>query len=371
MGINITMHRVQKISNHLSSNNTAHLSVKPTAGGCPSTPAPFNRPAKVLVTGAAGNIAYSILFGIGRGKLLGPNQKIELYLLDIPMMANKMKGVVMEIKDCSFPLITKIVATTDYKTAFTDIDVACLIGARPRGKGMVRSDLLKANANIFKGQGRAIEEYASRNVKVVVVGNPANTNCLITQKNAPSIPPSNFTALTRLDQNRAVSQISDKIGMSVANIHNVVIWGNHSKTQYPDISHGYITCSKSGKVRTSLRSAINDDFWIDNTFISIVQQRGKAIIDARGLSSAASAANACLDHIRDWINGTDGRVVSMAVPSKGNPYGIDDNLVYSFPVTCSAGNWNIVKLPISTKSYQLMKKTEKELLDEKKTALAI
>jgi len=319
----------------------------------------------------AGNIAYSILFGIGRGKLLGPNQKIELYLLDIPPMADKMKGVVMEIKDCSFPLITKIVATTDYQTAFTDIDIACLIGARPRGKGMVRADLLKANANIFKGQGKAIEEFASRNVKVVVVGNPANTNCLITMKNAPSIPRSNFTALTRLDQNRAMSQLSDKIGCAVDTIKNVIIWGNHSKTQYPDVSHGYVTCAQSGKVKTSLRTAINDDFWIDNTFISTVQQRGKAIIDARGMSSAASAANACLDHVRDWLCGTDGRVVSMAVCSLGNEYGIDDDIIYSFPVTCDEGNWKIVKLPVSAKSFQRMKVTEKELLEEKTAALGV
>merc|ERR1712176_1131582 len=228
-----------------------------------------------------------------------------------------------------------------------------------------------ANANIFKGQGKAIEDYASRNVKVVVVGNPANTNCLIAMKNAPSIPCANFTALTRLDQNRAMSQLSDKIGAPVAQIKNVIIWGNHSKTQYPDISHGYVTCSKNGKVVTSLRSAINDDFWIDNTFISTVQQRGKAIIDARGLSSAASAANACLDHVRDWLCGTDGRVVSMAVCSKDNGYGIDDDIIYSFPVTCSNGNWNIEKLPVSAKSFQRMKVTEKELLEEKETALAI
>eukprot|EP01083_Nonionella_stella_P096226 270428_1 len=363
------MHRVKKITNHLSSNNSA-LNSQDTVG-CPSHPAPYNRPAKVLVTGAAGNIAYSILFGIGRGKLLGPTQPIELFLLDIPPMANKMKGVVMELQDCAFPLITKLVATTDYKTAFTDIDVALLIGARPRGKGMVRADLLKANASIFEGQGKAIEQYASRDVKVVVVGNPANTNCLITMKNAPSIPPNNFTAMTRLDQNRATSQIAEKVGCAVSSIQNVIIWGNHSKTQYPDVSHGYVRCSKSGQVVTSLRSAINDDFWVDNTFIKTVQQRGKAIIDARGLSSAASAGNACLDHVRDWICGTDGRIVSMAVCSDNNPYGIESGIVYSFPVTCSNGNWNIVKLPVSAKSNQRMKATEEELLGERKMALSI
>merc|ERR1712087_145637 len=259
----------------------------------------------------------------------------------------------------------------DYQTAFRDIDVALLIGARPRGKGMVRADLLKANASIFKGQGKAIEKYASRDVKVVVVGNPANTNCLITMKNAPSIPPSNFTAMTRLDQNRAISQLSDKTGYAVDCIRNVVIWGNHSKTQYPDVSHAYISCPRSGAVVTSVVSAVNDPFYLENTFISTVQQRGKAIIDARGLSSAASAANACLDHVRDWLCGSDGRIVSMAVYSKGNAYGVDGDLVYSFPVRCSAGNWNIVKLPVSMKSYQRMKKTEKELIEERDTALAI
>jgi len=366
------MHRIQKIANQLSSSNEDELKTVETSG-CPSCPAPYNRPAKVLVTGAAGNIAYSILFGIGRGKLLGPNQKIDLYLLDIPMMADKMKGVVMELKDCAFPTFNNIVSTTDYKTAFTDIDIALLIGAKPRGKGMVRADLLKANANIFKGQGKAIEKYASRDVKVVVVGNPANTNALITMKNAPSIPPSNFTAMTRLDQNRATSQLADKIGngVGVDQIRNVIIWGNHSKTQYPDISHGYLTCKKTGQPITTLSSAINDQFYCDNTFISTVQQRGKAIIDARGLSSAASAANACLDHVRDWLCGTDGRIVSMAVFSKGNPYGINDDIIYSFPVTCSAGNYQIAKLPISMKSFQRMKATEKELLEEKKTALSI
>merc|ERR1712130_805877 len=217
----------------------------------------------------------------------------------------------------------------------------------------------------------AIEQYASRDVKVVVVGNPANTNCLITMKNAPSIPPSNFTALTRLDQNRALSQLADKTGYPVDSINNVYIWGNHSKTQYPDVNHAYISCPKSGKVVTSLRSAVNDDYWIDNTFISTVQQRGKAIIDARGLSSAASAANACLDHVRDWLCGTDGRIVSMAVYSNNNVYGIDDDVIYSFPVICDNGNWNIVKLPVSAKSFQRMKVTEKELLEEKDAALAI
>ena len=190
-------------------------------------------------------------------------------------------------------------------------------------------------------------------------------------KNAPSIPPGNFTAMTRLDQNRAISQLSDKTGYPVESIQNVIIWGNHSKTQYPDVSHGFVSCPKTGNVVTSIRSAVNDDYWIDNTFISTVQQRGKAIIDARGLSSAASAANACLDHIRDWINGTDGRVVSMAVPSKGNPYGIDENLVYSFPVRCSAGHWRFAKVPVSSKSMQRMKATEKELVEERETALAI
>jgi len=364
------MHRVSKIARHLSVEPDQSLTAH-TASGCPSTPAPYNRACKVLVTGAAGNIAYAILFGLGRGKLLGPNQAIDLVLLDIPPMAAKMRGVVMELKDCAFPLIASITATTDYATAFADVDVALLIGARPRGKGMVRADLLKANASIFKGQGQALEKYASRDVKVVVVGNPANTNCLITMKHAPSIPRSNFTAMTRLDQNRAVSQLSQKTGFPVHCIRNVVIWGNHSKTQFPDVAHAYVACPRTGAVVTSVASAVNDPFYVDNTFVATVQQRGKAIIDARGLSSAASAANACLDHVRDWLCGSGGRIVSMAVYAKGNAYGIDDDLVYSFPVRCSAGNWNVVQLPVSAKARQRMKATEKELVEERNTALAI
>ena len=235
------MNRISKVLNHLQSNKNDGLNNNDTSGECPYF-TKFYKPVKVLVTGGAGNIAYSILFGIGRGKLLGPNTPIELRLLDIPPMKTKQEGVVMELKDCAFPLIKSITATVDYKTAFEDIDIALLIGARPRGKGMVRADLLKANAKIFEGQGKALDKWANKNVKVCVVGNPANTNCLITMKNAPSIPKENFTAMTRLDQNRAISQINDKLGGTINNsdIKNIIIWGNHSKTQYPDINFGYI-----------------------------------------------------------------------------------------------------------------------------------
>jgi len=276
----------------------------------------------------------------------------------------------MELNDCAFPLVTKIIATTDYKTAFQDIEIALLIGARPRTKGMERADLLTVNAQIFEGQGKAIEAYADRNIKVCVVGNPANTNCLIALKNAPSIPKENFTAMTRLDQNRAVSQLSTKVKTPVENIKNVIIWGNHSSTQYPDANHAIIHNYPSKNLSTTVRSAVNDDEWLRKTFVKKVQDRGAEIIQARGISSAGSAASACLDHVRDWILGTKpGEWVSMAVPSDGS-YGIPRGLVYSFPVTCSAGNYQIVHgLPIDEFSKEKMNVTAKELLQEKEMAL--
>jgi len=333
-----------------------------------STSASFHKPVKVVVTGAAGNIAYSVLFGIGRGKLLGENTLIDLRLLDIPPMEEKVKGVIMELDDCAFPILNSIVGTSDYETAFKDAEVCLLIGARPRGKGMVRADLLKANAKIFEGQGKAIEKWADRNVKVCVVGNPANTNALITMTNAPSIPRENFTALTRLDQNRAISQIARKANVAARQVKNVIIWGNHSKTQYPDVHHAYIDDFPSATLSTGIRAALPED-WLNGDFIKTVQQRGKAIIDARGMSSAASAANATLDHVRDWMLGTPkGRWVNMAVPSDGS-YGIAEGIVYSYPVTCSNGTYTIVQgLPINDFSRQKMKITEEELRDERKQA---
>eukprot|EP00494_Astrolonche_serrata_P023309 UN23567 len=249
------MERVSKVISHIEPKKT----VKAEKTGCPYA-SPYYKPVKVCVTGAAGNIAYSVLFGIGRGALLGPNQPIELMLLDIPPMMKKCQGVVMELQDCAFPLITKMTATDDYKVAFSGCEVALLIGARPRGPGMVRADLLKANAKIFEGQGKAINKYADGNIKVVVVGNPANTNALITMKNAPRIPKENFTALTRLDQNRAISQISAKSGVPVGSIKNVVIWGNHSKTQYPDARNAqFVNYPKKG-ITTSVSAQVDEDW---------------------------------------------------------------------------------------------------------------
>jgi len=351
------MDRVSKVLGHLAARQ---IEAK-EAGG-------HFGPVKVVVTGAAGNIAYSILFGIGRGKLLGPNTQIDLMLLDIPPMDKKVQGVIMELNDCAFPLLNSITGTSDYAKAFTGAQLCLLIGARPRGPGMVRADLLKANAKIFEGQGKAIDQYADKDVKVVVVGNPANTNALITQSYAPSIPRENFTALTRLDQNRAISQLAEKLGVGVGQIKNVIIWGNHSKTQYPDVSHAFIKDFPRKGLMTPVRSALSEEY-LHGEFISTVQNRGKAIINARGASSAASAANAVLDHCRSWFLGTpDGEWVSMAVSSDGS-YGIPKGVIYSMPCTCSDGNYTIVQgLPISGFSRELMDVTDKELRGERKDA---
>jgi len=353
------MERTQRLLNHIQPSTDAKVN-----------PTKFYKPVVVCVTGAAGNIAYSVLFGIGRGKLLGPNTPIELRLLDIPPMMKKVNGVVMELKDCAFPLITKYVPTDDYETAFKDCEIALLIGAKPRGKGMVRADLLRANAKIFEGQGKAIEKWADRNLKVVVVGNPANTNALITMTNAPSIPRENFTALTRLDQNRAISQLSDRAGVTAGRIKNVVIWGNHSKTQYPDTRNAAISdCPVKGSY-AAVRSQLCNKY-LDGEFIKTIQQRGKAIIDARGASSAASAANATLAHVRSWMLGTkEGEWVSMAVCSDNSGYDVPENLVFSFPCTCSNGNWQIVKgLGWDEFSRGKIKATADELVGERKAAL--
>jgi len=322
-------------------------------------------PMRVVVTGAAGQIGYSVLFGIGRGQLLGPNQKIDLILLDIEPAMKALEGVIMELRDCAFPLITKIVGTCDYREAFTDADLCVLIGAFPRKKGMVRADLLKKNASIFKGQGEAMNKYAKKTCKTLVVGNPANTNAKICSTYAPSIPKENFHAMTRLDHNRAASQIATRLNIGVDRIKNIIIWGNHSKTQYPDVNHAFITDMPQPGFATSVRTAVNDDRYLDGEFIKTVQQRGAAIIAARGLSSAASAANAALNHVRDWFLGTKpGEWVSMGVPSDGS-YGIAPGVVYSFPCTCAGGEYKIVQgLKIDENSRVLMEATEKELRDE-------
>jgi len=321
----------------------------------------------VLVTGAAGQIGYAITFMIAGGKMLGPSQKIELRLLDIPPMQKVLDGVVAELEDCAFPLVTKVVGTTDYKTAFEGVEIAMLIGARPRSPGMERKDLLQANATIFQGQGKALNDYASKNVKVLVVGNPANTNCYIAMKNAPTLPPTAFSAMTRLDQNRGVGQIAKRLNVQVRQVQNIIVWGNHSTTQYPDVNHASVYDEKNNP--TPVREVVGDDLWLNGEFIKTIQQRGGYILNLLGKSSAASAANAAVDHVRDWVLGTrPGHIVSMAVPSDGS-YGVPEGLVFSFPVTCKDGGYTIVRdLVLDDFSQEKLRITKEELLNEKKDA---
>ena len=320
-----------------------------------------NRPVRVAVTGAAGQIGYALLFRIAAGEMLGQDQPVQLALLEIPdeKAQKALKGVMMELDDCAFPLLAGMVPASEPMVAFKDAQVALLVGARPRGPGMERKDLLEANGKIFGPQGQALDRVADRSVKVLVVGNPANTNCLIAMKNAPSLKPSQFTGMMRLDHNRAVSQLAQKVGRPVSSIRKVTVWGNHSATQYPDL----FQAEADGK---KLWPAINDQAWLENNFIATVQKRGAAIIDARGLSSAASAANAAIDHIRDWISGSrDGDWVTMGVPSDGS-YGIAAGVIYGYPVTCRGGSYQLVKgLEISEFSRKRMDATLKELHEER------
>jgi malate dehydrogenase len=317
-------------------------------------------PIRIAITGAAGQISYSLLFRIASGDMLGLDQPVILQLLEIENAINNLKGVVMELEDCAFPLLHGVITTHDPYVAFKDVDIAILVGARPRSKGMERKDLLEANGAIFTLQGKALSDVASKNVKVLVVGNPANTNALITQKNAPNINPKNITAMMRLDHNRTISQLAIKTNSLISEIKNVIIWGNHSATQYPDIHHATINNQKA--------TDLVDNNWIDNTLIPMVQKRGATVIEARGASSAASAANAAIDHIRSWILGTSNdNWVSMGVPSDGS-YGIAEGVIYGFPVTCKNGEYTIVKdLTINDKSKTLMLNTYNELLEEKNT----
>jgi malate dehydrogenase len=318
----------------------------------------MKKPVRVAITGAAGQISYSIIFRIAAGDMLGKNQPVILQLIEIPPAMDALSGVVMELNDCAFPLVEGIVPTDDPNVGFEKTDYAVLVGARPRGPGMERSDLLKANAEIFSVQGKALNDHASRDVKVLVVGNPANTNALITLKNAPDLNPKNITAMMRLDHNRALSQLAEKTGSHTTRVEKMVVWGNHSATQYPDISFATVDGQPA-------RDKV-DDSWYVNDFIPTVQQRGAAIIKARGASSAASAASAAVNHMHDWAMGTDGRWVSMAVHSAGNSYGIDEDIIYSFPIVCENGQWKEVGgLQISDFSRERMKATEKELLTEK------
>jgi len=317
----------------------------------------MKKPVKVAITGAAGQIAYSLIFRIASGSMLGPDQPVILQLLDIPDALEKLRGTVMEIDDCAFPLVTETIASADPMEAFDGTDYALLVGARPRGPGMERKDLLEANAKIFSVQGKALSEKASRDVKVLVVGNPANTNALIAQSNAKKLDPKQFTAMVRLDHNRALSQLAAKTGSKTTDISKMIIWGNHSSTQYPDITHALV----------GDKAAVNlvDQAWVEKDFIPVVQQRGAAIIKARGLSSAASAASAAVDHMHDWALGTNGKWVSMGIPSDGS-YGIKPGIVYGYPVTCANGKYEIVQgLSVNEFSRSRMDATEQELREER------
>jgi malate dehydrogenase len=313
----------------------------------------------VAVTGAAGQIGYALLFRIASGQLLGPDTPVRLSLLEIPAAVKAAEGTAMELDDCAFPLLAGIDITDDPKTAFDGTNVALLVGARPRTKGMERSDLLEANGGIFKPQGNALNSHAASDIKVLVVGNPANTNCLIAQSNAPDIPRERFTAMTRLDHNRAIAQLARKSGVSVDDITHMTVWGNHSATQYPDIFHAKVSGQAAAEV-------VNDQQWLENDFIPTVQKRGAAIIDARGASSAASAANAAIDHVHDWVLGTPaGDWVSMSIPSDG-AYGVEDGLISSFPVTCSNGSYEVVQgLEIDDFSRARIDATVNELKEER------
>ena len=317
----------------------------------------MKEPVRVAVTGAAGQISYSLLFRIAAGQMLGNDQPIILQLLEIPPAMGALGGVVMELDDCAFPLVQGIVATDNPDIAFKDADYALLVGSRPRGPGMERKDLLEANAAIFSVQGKSLNDHAKKSVKVLVVGNPANTNSLIAQRNAPDLDPRQFTAMTRLDHNRALTQIAQKTGKHVTDVKGLTIWGNHSATQYPDLHHA--------KVAGQDALSLVDQAWIESDFIPTVQQRGAAIIKARGLSSAASAANAAIEHMRDWALGTQGETVSMGVYSDGS-YGITKGLIYSFPCTCENGDWAIVRgLSVNGFSQEKMSATETELVEER------
>ncbi|MDE0982494.1 MAG: malate dehydrogenase [Gammaproteobacteria bacterium] len=314
-------------------------------------------PVRVAVTGAAGQISYSLLFRIAAGEMLGNDQPVILQLLEITPALEALAGTVMEIEDCAFPLVAGIVQSDDPNVAFKDADYCLLVGARPRGPGMERKDLLEANAAIFSAQGKAINDNASASVKVLVVGNPANTNALIAYRNAPDLQPGQFTAMMRLDHNRAIAQLANKAGKHNTDVDGLIIWGNHSATQYPDINHATVDGSKA--------TDLVDEAWTLEEFIPTVQQRGAAIIKARGLSSAASAANAAIEHIRDWALGTSGKVVSMGIHSDGS-YGVEEGLIYSFPVICEGGNYEIVQgLQVSEVSQTLMDKSEAELKEER------
>jgi len=324
-------------------------------------------PVRVAVTGAAGQIGYAILFRIASGQLLGPDTPVYLSLLEIPAALKAVEGTAMELDDCAFPLLTGIEITDDPNRGFDGANLALLVGARPRSKGMERSDLLEANGGIFKPQGKALNDHAASDIKVLVVGNPANTNCLIAQQNAPDIPAERFTSMMRLDHNRAIAQLANKVSevgdgqTGVDDVTNMTVWGNHSPTQYPDVFHAKVKGKNAAEV-------VDDRAWIENDFIPNVAKRGTAVIEARGASSAASAANAAIDHVRDWVRGTpDGDWVSMGIPSDGS-YGVDEGLISGFPVTCSGGSYQVVQgLDLDDFSRSKVEATVNELKEERET----
>ena len=318
-------------------------------------------PVRVAVTGAAGQIGYAILFRIASGQLLGPDTPVHLSLLEIPAALKAVEGTAMEIDDCAFPLVAGVDITDDPNKAFDGASVALLIGARPRTKGMERSDLLEANGGIFKPQGKALNDHAASDIKVLVVGNPANTNCLIAKSHAPDIPAERFTSMMRLDHNRAIAQLAAKAGATVSDITNMTVWGNHSPTQYPDIFNAKVKGQNAAEV-------VNDQEWLENDFLPTVQKRGAAVIEARGASSAASAANAAVDHVHDWVMGTpEGDWVSMGIPSDGS-YGVEEGVIFGFPVTCSGGSYEIVQgLDLNDFSQSRLDVTVNELQDERET----
>ena len=318
----------------------------------------MKQPLNVAITGAAGQIGYALAFRVASGQMLGADQPVNLNLLEITAALPGLAGIVMELHDCAFPTLNRVVATDDARVAFRDCHAALLVGARPRGPGMERKDLLLANAQIFSAQGKALNAVASRDVRILVVGNPANTNALIARANAPELPGGNFTAMTRLDHNRAIAQLAEKTGVHVTDIRRMTIWGNHSSTQYPDISHTLVAGKSAG--------SLVDRNWFENTFIPTVQQRGAAVIKARGSSSAASAASAALDHMRTWFTGSaEGDWVSMGIPADGS-YGIREGIIYSYPVTCGDGQYRIVPdLGIDDFSRTRMTATEAELREER------
>uniref|UniRef100_V5GL68 Malate dehydrogenase n=1 Tax=Anoplophora glabripennis TaxID=217634 RepID=V5GL68_ANOGL len=329
----------------------------------------MSEPIRVVVTGAAGQIAYSLLYMVAKGDVFGPNQPLILHLLDIPPMMGVLEGVVMELADCALPLLQAVVPTADPAVAFKDVSSAFLVGSMPRREGMERKDLLSANVKIFKVQGEALDKYAKKDVKVLVVGNPANTNALVCSRYAPSIPKENFTAMTRLDQNRAQAQIAAKVGVPVAQVSNVIIWGNHSSTQFPDAAHAVVVVDGK-EVKAS--EVVKDSDWIRNTFVQTVQKRGAAVIGARKMSSAMSAAKAACDHMKDWFSGTaPGKFVSMGVISDGS-YGAPKDVVFSFPVSIQNGKWQIAQgLLLDDFAKEMLATTGKELEEERAEATAV